>query len=406
MIHLKPSLDKRRQRNDGTYPVVLRLTYKGKSRSISTGIYVDSKNWDNQNSFLITNSKSLTVMGERLQEELYSLQQKILEYQRYKLSASSDVQSIKEYITGNLNRSTTVLEFWDQEIARLKSISNYGNARNYRSAKLGFQKVQNLNIPFSKVDYTWLIQSETKMKSNGVQINGIAVYMRTIRALYNKAINYGLVGSNEYPFRSYKIKSTKTTPKVLSIEELRAFFNTTLEEDSFFYNSWNFGRLIFMLRGINFADLALLTDENIKYNRIVYRRRKTHKIYSIEILPEVLELINLYKTKERNTLFPILSNEEYMNKANLPIVIEQKRKTCNKWLKKLGEELKLSEKLSTYVFRYSWANAAKSLGYSKDLIAESLGHEYGNSVTGIYLNDFDEETIDEMNLIVCNHLTK
>jgi integrase len=65
--------------------------------------------------------------------------------------------------------------------------------------------------------------------------------------------------------------------------------------------------------------------------------------------------------------------------------------------RKLGKTLNLSTELSTYVFRYSYANIAKQLGYSKDMIAEALGHEYGNSVTGIYLELFDQEKIDEMN---------
>jgi integrase/recombinase XerD len=37
------------------------------------------------------------------------------------------------------------------------------------------------------------------------------------------------------------------------------------------------------------------------------------------------------------------------------------------------------------------------MGYSKDLIAEALGHEFGNKVTGIYLDNFDQEVIDDMN---------
>jgi ribosomal protein S10 len=31
------------------------------------------------------------------------------------------------------------------------------------------------------------------------------------------------------------------------------------------------------------------------------------------------------------------------------------------------------------------------------VIAEALGHEYGNSVTGIYLEMFDNQKLDEMN---------
>lgn len=56
-----------------------------------------------------------------------------------------------------------------------------------------------------------------------------------------------------------------------------------------------------------------------------------------------------------------------------------------------------NEVITSYVFRYSYANLAKRLGYSKDIIAEALGHEYGNPVTGIYLEQFDMSVVDEMN---------
>lgn len=47
------------------------------------------------------------------------------------------------------------------------------------------------------------------------------------------------------------------------------------------------------------------------------------------------------------------------------------------------------ENLTTYVSRHTWATTAKRLGYSNELIAEALGHEYGNKITNIYLDSFD-----------------
>jgi integrase len=80
----------------------------------------------------------------------------------------------------------------------------------------------------------------------------------------------------------------------------------------------------------------------------------------------------------------------------------QKRKLINTHLKKIGKLINVEESISTYVFRYSYANVSKKMGYSKDLIAEALGHEYGNSVTGIYLEQFDLDIIDDMNEEVIN----
>ena len=40
------------------------------------------------------------------------------------------------------------------------------------------------------------------------------------------------------------------------------------------------------------------------------------------------------------------------------------------------------------------------------MIAEALGHEYGNSVTGIYLEQFDLYKVDEMNGNIIEALNK
>jgi len=73
---------------------------------------------------------------------------------------------------------------------------------------------------------------------------------------------------------------------------------------------------------------------------------------------------------------------------------------CNKNLKQVSNLSGLNLQLSTYWARYTWANVARTLGYSKDMIAEALGHSYGNRVTGIYLEDYPNEEIDEMNDII------
>ncbi len=395
----------RRQRNDSTFPIVLRLSFNGSSRSIPTGLFIKPEDWNAKNNSVNLKTKELKIVAERLQELLFAYQQKLLEFQRYKENGASDVQIIKEYLIGKNNRSTTVLDFWNDEIKRLESILNYGNARNYKSALGALKNVMKLNIPFNKVDYSWLLQTESKLKSNEVKLNSIAVYMRTLRAVYNKAINLGVITASEYPFRTFKIKTEKTTPRVISLAEIKTYFDLKLDTNSHLYHPWNYGRLIFLLRGINFADLAILTRENLKHGRLVYRRSKTHKIYSVKLEPLALEIIQNYLSENRITLLPILTNEEFANKACLPDRIGQLRKVCNKWLKSIGNSLKINENLSTYVFRYSWANGAKSLGFSKDLIAEALGHEYGNSVTGIYLNDFDEEKVDAMNLQIITCVT-
>jgi integrase len=306
-----------------------------------------------------------------------------------------DLKSLKAYLINKLPSEFTIIEFWKSHIESLNLSGRHGGAKVYNTSLSVISQEIELNIPFTKLTYKTIVDLESKLFKRGVSTNGIGVYFRSLRAICNKAIHYDIVGYEWYPFRKYKIRKEKTTPRVISISEMKAYFNMNIEKYSPLYKTWLIGKLIFMLRGINIKDLMFLSRTNIKSGRIIYKRAKTGKLYSVKILPEMQEIINQFNSS--NTLIGALSDIELKNTAKLVDVIMQKRKVINAHLKKLGVLINSSEPLSTYVFRYSYANISKQLGYSKDLIAEALGHEYGNKVTGIYLEQFDHEVIDEMN---------
>ena len=106
-----------------------------------------------------------------------------------------------------------------------------------------------------------------------------------------------------------------------------------------------------------------------------------------------------YRTTENSTpyILPILPKVVLGDLVKEMYHTRQGSKYCNIDLKKMAAMAGIRENLSTYVSRHSWATIAKSLGYSKDLIAEALGHEYGSQVTGIYLDYYNNEVIDTAN---------
>lgn len=390
MATLNLVLDTRRARKDGTYPIVFRVRVEDKFCDIGSGYKIFKEQFD-----LKTNSLINDINGNIQLEQLKTHYLKRLRTYTSDNLGCNDIKSIKAYLINKLPTEFTIIEFWKNHIEDLKVSGRFGGAKVYNTSLSVISQELELNIPFSKLNFKSIIELENKLFKRGLSINGIGVYMRSFRAICNKAIHFDIVGFEWYPFRKYKIKKMKTTPRVISLIEMKSYFNLDLEKSNSLYNSWLIGKLIFMLRGINIKDLMLLSPSNIKSGRIIYKRAKTGKMYSIEILPELQEIINYFDSK--NTLFRILSDSELKNSAKQVDIITQKRKVINNHLNKLGVLLKLNEPLSTYVFRYSYANILKQLGYSKDLIAEALGHEYGNSVTGIYLEQFDNEIIDEMN---------
>jgi integrase len=163
------------------------------------------------------------------------------------------------------------------------------------------------------------------------------------------------------------------------------------------WDAANFFFLSFSLRGISFTDLAYLTKENIYKDCITYRRRKTKKLYTIKIHPVAGQIFNFYKGNETDYLIPVFPKGTIEDSEDSKKVTRQWIKTTNKYLNRIAAECQLENNITTYVTRHTYATVAKRLGYSNEMIAEALGHEYGNKITNIYLDDFDQSLIDEMN---------
>jgi integrase len=396
MATLKLALDTRRAKKDGTFPLVFKLSVNRSSTQIQTGISIPESQYDFENN-LVLNSSSLN--GQLLKLDVIyraRLNQYILNNQGHeKLDAA------KNFVLNKIPDEVTINEFWIKTIEEMKSAGRYGGVKPYEQSLKAISKEINLDVPFKNLSYKDVLTLENKLMNRGMSINGMAVYFRAFRAICNKAINLDIVGYEWYPFRKFKIKKQKTSPRVMSLTELKAYFDLNIPKDHPRFVGWNVGKLIFMLRGINLRDLLMLTPQNIKGGRIIYKRSKTKKLYSIKITPEIQSALDDFTRRE--TLLGLMSADQLLSSKCIEH-FQQKLKIVNKHLKNLGAELGTEEKISTYVFRYSYANIAKQLGYSKDLIAEALGHEYGNSVTGIYLEQFDLELIDNMNDVIIKSL--
>ena len=383
-------LDTRRVKKDGTYPLVFRLRHLEKYRDLYTGYSIKEKDF-NIRTNSVRNNPLMNEQLEKIRSTYYNKMMLYIAENKY----NEDVDDLRNFLTNKQLTEVTIYDFWKEEIDEMKSVGRLGNASVHQTSFSVISQEVNLKIPFGKFVYKDLLMLENRLKKRGVSVNGMSVYLRSFRAICNKAIKLDYVSVSWYPFRNYKIKKQKTTPRVLSLREIQNYFALDLPREHPLYKSWNLGKLIFLLRGINIIDLMLLTPKNIRRDRLIYQRAKTGKMYSIKITHTINEVLKEFKSNE--TLLSILSSEAYLSDDRKLENQIQRKKVLNAHLKKLGKMIEAEEPITTYVFRYTYANIAKQLGYSKDLIAEALGHEYGNSVTGIYLELFDLEKLDEMN---------
>ncbi|MBL0049679.1 MAG: site-specific integrase [Bacteroidetes bacterium] len=398
MASIKILLRTAKQKKNGESPIVLR-TIKDKKASFSfTGYYCKPEFWDAKNEQ--PNKKHpnqfelrfyLTKLKNDAEKAVLGLESKDTGY---------SANQLKKVIKGS-SKKITVFQFIDEITAGLESINRIGNANAYKDCKRALSKYRNgQDLSFRDIDESFLKKYEGSFLSRGVSTNSISVYMRTLRAVFNQAIQEGYCDKQYYPFNEYKISKLDTTTikRALTKEQMNKIIALKIKAGTHEYDSKNYFLFSFYTRGMNFTDMAKLKWSDIKKERLIYTRSKTRKNFDLEVLAPAIKILNYYKpftgASVENYVFPILSNEKHITATQIDNRIEKLNKATNKDLKVIATNAKIDFNLTTYVARHSFATILKRNGQSTSIISELLGHD-SEKTTQIYLDSFGNKELDK-----------
>lgn len=393
-------LDKRRIKLNNVYPIKLRVYYNGGFKEKSLDIDLNEKDWDDEAQSILRSDPNYNANSYKLSSAKSKLDRRLL------LAVDEEIALSAEELLGALEKKVikrsniSFNDFAASLINDMIKAGKAGNALAYTDAVNSLVSFTgNREMRFEDINYNLLDRYNTTKLAHGLKINSIAAYLRSIRAIYNKAIKAEVVTADKYPFSKFSIEKEDTPSRKLTIEELKLIVQKQLKKESAAWHYRNYFLLSFTLIGMNFADLFTLTRENIVDGNISYQRHKTGRLYNFSIHPYAKELIEYYGVQHSKNKHQFLLPELHFG---LDPLAERRRikqicKNCSKHMKSIAKSLGITKPVSTYYARYTWANIAKEQGYSNDLIAEALGHEYGNNVTNIYLDNYDNKTISEAN---------
>lgn len=141
-----------------------------------------------------------------------------------------------------------------------------------------------------------------------------------------------------------------------------------------------------------FVDMAYLKKSDINGNVLTYSRKKTGQILTIRWENSMQEIADRYPSRSGYFLLPIIHthNEKERNQYR------HVQTLINESLKTVGEMAGLSQKLTMYVARHSWATIARQMGVPLNVISYGMGHS-NEKTTEIYLKSVDMTTIDNAN---------
>ena len=236
---------------------------------------------------------------------------------------------------------------------------------------------------------------ESYLKNNGLSLNSSSFYMRTFRAIYNKAVNDNLT-NQQFPFKKVYTGIDKTIKRSVSLNTIKVIKHMDLSSDSSLDFARNMFLFSFYTRGMSFVDMAYLQKKDLKQGILSYHRCKTKQQLFIRWEKCMQDIVDKYDTRNSQYLLPIINPHCKIDERKQYLRASQK---VNYHLKKLGEKISLTNTLTMYVARHSWASIAKGKNIPISVISDSLGHN-SELTTQIYLSTIDNNIIDNTNSMI------
>lgn len=375
-------------------PIKIRVCKDRKTRYINLGVSTKIEHWDFEKNQPKADCPNRELLEKLIASKISEVKSKIVELKSEdkEFSATTLV-----YKVSNPVKLVTVGELFRQHLSRLEEEKRTGYRLSIQQTYNSLIKFnRHLDIPFSEMDYNWLRRYETLLRKQGKSENTIGIRFRTIRMIFNLAIEMEVVKPEYYPFKKFKVSKLHqdTAKRAITKDDVQAIINYPTAGKGFYVClAIDLFTFSYFMGGINFVDMAFLTERNVIDNRLIYTRKKTGKLINLPLQERAALLLKRYKDKSKPYLFPILSDfhkteQQRLNRLHKVIT------KVNTVLKSLGEELNIPVKLTTYVARHSYATILKRAGVPTSIICESLGHS-SEKVTQVYLDSFENSQIDK-----------
>jgi|JFJP01.1.fsa_nt_gi integrase len=415
-------IDLRRKKVNGLYPVKLRVTHQRKQVYYTLQKLepiIDQLNKDNDGK--IKHLKTIqdfsakdweSIKGEKprgkfkdIANELNAIESKFNDIINKVAVFSFD--ALEKQLKNSTDKNN-VFDVYKNEIQAYYDNGQAGTGSNYECSLNSLKKYAKTDaLKFSDVTPDWLNKYENWMTDDGKSSSTVGIYLRPLRALFNKS------DVKNYPFSRKKddggfiIPGSENTKKALKNDELKKLFEyepmNLFEQRSLDY--WKFS---FLSKGMNFFDIAKLKFSDFDNDSFSFVRQKTarstkKKQIKINVLlhPDAKLILQRQANKMNDPdayVFPIfnpgMTAREQRAKLNSFI------SAMNQNIKSIALKIGITEKISFYFARHTFATRLMDQKFSVEFISKSLGH--GNvKTTENYLGSFEQDSERE----ALNHLT-
>jgi len=385
-------LKRDKQKQNGTVPLMCRITIDGIETRFTMKTDIDPGHWDVklgkmsgrsakalEINALIDNTKS--VLNRIYHQELERMQ-------------SVTAEKVKNIFLGINTKQHTLLELFKKHNADVKSLIGISKSKaTYQKYEVTLKhttsflrKRYNLSdIHFAEINHMFISDFETfLMVDCQCQSNTTAKFMQFFKRIILIARNNGWMIHD--PFVNYKIRINKVDRGYLTKEELELIFKKKIEiprlehvRDIFVFSCFT---------GLAYIDVYNLKESNIRTSFdgnlwIMTKRQKTDVNSNIPLLEVPKMILAKYKGKlPEGKILPITSNQK-----------------MNAYLKEIGDLCEIKKNLTFHLARHTFATTITlSQGVPIETVSKMLGHT-NIKTTQIYARITDNKIGHDMDIL-------
>ena len=316
-------------------------------------------------------------------------------YFRIEMGLGKDPKENKRSVT--TAKRLNGMSFAKAEAERIDQEQRHKTAYNYLTAVRSLtQFIGNDKWSFADITTSMLERYQRWLCNRGIRLNTVSVYMRTLRALYNRAVE----NNADSPFSAVFTGHEQTAKRSVTESEIRQLLALRLDSQPHLAFARDIFMFSFMAMGMPFVDIAYLKWQQIHDGVLHYARHKTGHKVCVAIEPYMTEIISRHTTQGSEYVFPILADT---TAANIHHTYLKRLRAYNYALHRLSQLIGSNRTLSSYVARHSWASLAYRSGIDISLIAKAMGHTK-LSTTLIYIRALLDPSLAEANKKVMQSL--
>lgn len=411
------------QKEDETFPVKIKVTFKRKRRYFAiqkSKIHpllkvknISEFEYNGIGDYAITQGIFLKATGTKPRGKFALLHEV---FTQIETDARNITEKMKVFDFNNFSdlfndvepqTTNDVFKTFANHIKMLELAGRIRTAASYGCTLASLKKFHKNNIlPFEKLTVKFVSDFAQWMKiTRGNNDTTVGIYLRQLRAIFNQRPESLMQLPSPFGQRGFQIPKTKGRKIALQMDELKKLFEYipepgTAEEK--YLNLWKFQ---YLCAGINVTDLALLKYENLQNGFIVFHRHKTERTRTViepiriavnEKISQILEKYKQHPKNDKTFIFPFLNDK--MTPLERDRKISQLSKNITKTIKSVALKIEIdpfiAKRLTSYSSRHTFATTLMKQGAPVALISRQLGHTSLETTTS-YLEGFEDKHLQE-----------